>query len=166
LNSASRVGIHFIILGILFNSLAMIITNINRLFLILCTGLFLLNFLTHGPGRGVSLIPAEDWQFALIKLLSLVCFLVGSILFSRNALTAFILLAAGLLARSILELKYSVGKLWFTDSGWNNHAETPMVIAFYIASFVLPALLTIDCFRNMRLKLRIQKAEKAAIDYK
>lgn len=136
--------------------------RILRLLVILCTGLLLLDFLTHGPGRGASLIPSEDWQFALIKLVSLVCFLAGAIFFSRNAVTAFILLAVGLLARSILELKYSVGKLWFTESGWKEHAETPLVITFYIASFVLPALLTIDSYRCMRNKLKDSAAKQDA----
>jgi hypothetical protein len=139
------------------------IARILRLLVILCTGLFLLDFLTHGPGRGVSLIPAEDWQFALIKLFALVCFLTGSILFLISAVAAFLILAAGILARSILELKYSVGKLCFNDGWWYDHSGTSMVIAFYIASFILPALLTIDCFRFIHSELRAKAAEQDVV---
>ncbi len=137
-------------------------TRIHRLLVVLGSGLLLLYSLIYGPGRGPTLISPDDQSYGLIRILAYACFLAGAVLVSGRAFVAVLILLAGLIARSILELKYSSGRLWFEIDGWSSLSSSILVLAFYLFSFVLPALLTIDSFRNLRLGARIKQGEQAA----
>lgn len=124
-----------------------------RLLVGLSSGILLMEALIHGPGRGLSLIPEDDLLYGIIRILTFGLFLAGAILSGRRHLLAAIILCGGLLARATLELKYSSGRLWFDHLAEATPAETLLVLIYYLFSFVLPALLAIDCFRIVRRKL-------------
>ncbi len=136
--------------------------RIQRLLVVLGSGLLLLYALIYGPGRGPTLISADDQSYGLIRILAYGCFLAGAILVSRRAFAAVFILVVGLIARSVLDLKYSSGRLWFEHDGWSSLSASVLVLAFYLFSFVLPALLTIDSFRSLRCGTRIDEGEQAA----
>lgn len=124
--------------------------RVLRTLVLLGSGILLFHALIHGPGRGMTLIAANDHLHAGIRLLSYGAFLLGSSLCVRRPRMAAVVLLVGLVARAELELTHSVAKLVFGTRGGPPPAEFAAVFAFYLLSWVLPTLLAIDCYRTGR----------------
>lgn len=124
--------------------------RVLRTAVLLGSGILLFNALIHGSGRGLTLIAANDHLHGGIRLLAYGAFHLGSILCAKRPRTAAIILFVGLVARAELELTHSMAKQAFGTRGVPPPAEVVAVLGFYLFSWVLPALLAIDCCRNGR----------------
>lgn len=130
--------------------------------LIASSGFLLLHAVTYGPGMGITLIPNDEpWSAAavLIRGLAYALFLLGAIASKKHLRMAILLLATGLICRGCLEIFISAIKYSFqgitlqkvsTDlAGFLK--EVCLLAVFYWFSFILPALLLLDCIRLRRL---------------
>ena len=124
--------------------------------------LWLLKSLIHGPGRGMSLVPADHFPntLAILPLITAGMFITGlSTLTSRPRWAAW-LLGGGLLLRMAQEILFSplrliVSEVFGTPS--NPAFLTPfglgfvgVVMLYYLVSFIAPALIFLETVRKLR----------------
>jgi hypothetical protein len=126
---------------------------ILRLFVIVGSSILLLYAMVYGPGRGLTLILADDdraSRFHITRIAVYMLFLAGGITSAKRPLLASILLAMGLIGRAMLETTVSLGRQWMAYFTEFTPGESIFVPVFYMLSFALPALLCLDSFRAWR----------------
>lgn len=82
-----------------------------RSLVVLASGILLLHALIYGPGRGLTLIPADDQHYGLVRLMAYGLIFAGAMLTAKMPRIAALTLYAGLLARAELELHYYFGSM-------------------------------------------------------
>lgn len=129
-----------------------------RLFVIVSSSVLLIHAVVYGPGRVLTLIPADHEHARFLyftRIAVYILFLVGATTSAKRYLLASILLAAGLIGRSILETSISVGREWIAHFASVTVGQSVFVPVFYLLSFALPALLCLDSLREWRSQQKL-----------
>lgn len=127
--------------------------RLSRALVIAGPSILLIHAVVYGPGRGLTLIPAdhEHAQFLYVTRITVyLLFLVGASTSVRRSLLVWIPLTIGLIGRSILETSISLGRESVAHFSSLTFGAAVFVLVFYLLSFALPALLCMDSFREWR----------------
>ena len=130
--------------------------SLLRMLLLTSSFIFFINSLTHGAGRGLTLIPYGEENTRLLEYTRMGTYflmLMGIFLWRLSSIGAFWLLLAAIIGRVFLE--YHVSVLRFLYDGWSIFGLTDvrslfiflMLSVFLMLSIVLPACVLIDLWR-------------------
>lgn len=108
--------------------------------------LVLLITLPHsGPGRALDV---ESNSLLILWVGSFTLLILGSFCLGSSRKLGIVFLGVGLLARTLVELKYSWLRSWWENDPELNWIFFPGLLTYYAVSFILPALLLLDVLRS------------------
>lgn len=135
---------------------------IIRALVILGSVLMLPVAIIYGPGRALTIIPADHEQAHLLYLTRIaeyVFFLLGAIASAKSSRGAWVFLFCGLLGRTYMEVSFSFATWAIITIKLLDLGRVIWILIFYVLTFILPALLFLDSLRDTGCSKRLQSEE-------